>query len=140
MDAEYRQFVDTIAAAATLPAGPHPFAWLAGDWLWHGEPVHFEIAPYGVSRYGAPYLIYNAPAAMWLLAHTGPEAYGLLIGTVAANGAARFTGELTLAGEPVMLRQLWHPLRDGNVRIDTERKSGADWTRWERGSLERFTP
>lgn len=139
MDAEYRQFVDTIAAAASVPAGPHPFAWLAGDWLWHGEPIHFDLAPYGVSRYGVPYLIYNAPAGMWLLAHTGPEAYGLLIGTVPAPGDARFTGELTIAGEDVILRQNWRTIRTGKVQIDTERKSGAEWTLWERGLLESVT-
>lgn len=139
MDAEYRQFVDTIAAAATLPAGPHPFAWLAGDWVWHGEPFYFALAPYGVSRDGVPYLIYNAPAGMWILAHTRPEAYGMLIGTVPAPGDGRFTGELTIDGEPVILRQSWHTIREGKVQIDTERKSGVEWTLWERGLLERVT-
>ena len=139
MGDDYRQFVDSLAAAATVPGGPHPFAWLAGDWLWQGEPVHFELTPYGVSRFGVPYLIYNTPADMWCLVHTSPEAYGMLIGTVPSGGAARFTGELTLDGRPVLLRQSWQTIREGKVQVDTERRSGAAWELWNRGLLERVT-
>jgi hypothetical protein len=143
VNSEYRQFTVQIAAdaagAAALPQ-PHPFEWLAGDWRWHGEAVHMDLTPYGLSRDGEPFLIHNPTSSMWLLVFADPDAFGLLISLGYRAAEARFTGEISMNNAAVALRQTWRCLSDGEVEITTERQRQGRWQLWERARLERITP
>lgn len=121
---------------------PHPsvFSWLAGDWTWVGRPVRLEVTPYGVSLNADPFLIYNADAAMWVLVLADPDAFGILIGLGMRNGEARFTGDVTIEGKTVRLRQILRRNQEFAVEIENERHSDGRWQCWDRGLLERVMP
>lgn len=141
MKSVYRQFTDKIAADASRSVStlPHPsaFAWLIGEWIWLGDAVHFAGAPYGISLNADPFLIYNAEAQMWILALADPDAFGILLGLGKRNGEARFTGDVTIAGEAVRLRQTWRRRQEYTVEIENERYSEGHWLLWDRAILER---
>ena len=144
MKSDYRQFTDQIAADASRPASaippPSDFAWLAGDWIWHGRPVHFTITDYGLSLETDPFLIHNSASGMWILVLVDPDAFGILIGLGLRNGVARFTGEVTIDGQTVRLRQTWRRNREFAVEIENERQDDGQWRVWDRALLEPVTP
>jgi len=53
LNEEYRTFTEQLAADAASGSVAlrtvNPFAWLAGNWNWHGQPVAFAVTPYGLS-------------------------------------------------------------------------------------------
>jgi hypothetical protein len=140
----YRRFTDQIAADASRSASvyPHPsaFSWLAGEWTWSGQSVHFAGASYGVSRNADPFLIHNAETGMWILVLPDSDAFGILIGLGMRNGQARFTGDVTINGDAVRLRQTWRCITGYAVEIENERQSDGDWLRWDLAVLERVMP
>ena len=144
MHSVYREFTERIAADASRSVAsiPHPsvFNWLAGEWTWLGQPAHFANSPYGLSLNGNPFLIHNADAGMWILVLNDPDAFGILIGLGLRNGEARFTGDVSIAGQPVRLRQTWRLHHEIAVEIENERFSGNAWQFWDRALLERVTP
>jgi hypothetical protein len=139
----YRQFTDQVAADAARAAPSDPdsmaFAWLSGTWSWREANLEFAGAPYGLSCDGQPFLIYNAAAAMWLLVILDPGAFGILIGQAMRDGATRFSGEITIGGKPVQLRQFWTVRPDKAIEILSERKIDGRWNHWDRSLLRRVT-
>ena len=140
----YRKFADQIAddAARSASASSHSnaFDWLQGEWLWQEEPVRFETTPYGIARQtSVPYLIHNAPSGMWILALSEPTAFGMLVGLPPKNGEAQFSGDITIDGQSVRLRQTWRR-RENSVEIRNERLEAGQWKRWDLTLLERVTP
>lgn len=115
----------------------NPFAWLAGDWIWQGQPVTFALAPYGISHDREPFLIFNATVNMWVLALADPDSFGVLVGLPPKNARARFSGQVNISGESVELRQTWHLLDADNVDIENERHEGNLWVLWDRARLTR---
>ena len=144
MKSVYRQFTDQIAAdasrSASKPLHLSPFSWLTGEWIWLGQPVYFANTPYGLSLNADPFLIHNAEADMWVLALADPDAFGILLGLGMRNGEALFTGDVTIAGKAVRLRQTWRHRQEYTVEIENERYSDGQWQRWDRGILERVNP
>jgi hypothetical protein len=144
LNEEYRTFTEQLAADAArgsvLLRTVNPFAWLAGNWTWQGQPVTFAVAPYGISYGADPFLIFNATVRMWVLAVTDPDSFGILVGLPPKNNRARFSGLVNIAGEMVELRQTWHLLDADNVEIENERREGNVWTIWDRARLERAKP
>lgn len=145
MKSPYREFTDRIAAQAAAAAPPPAdFAWLAGRWRWGGKPIRIDATPYGLSvaRSGRPkpFLIYNAPAAMWLLVVSDPAAFGLLIGQSMRDGVARFTGDIHLNGEQIQLRETWRLNPDRSLDILYERRLDGTWEIWDRAVLEPAKP
>lgn len=143
MNAEYKEFTSRIAAEAARSEEstdlPCDFDWLSGAWIWYGKTGLFAAAPYGISRDAEPFLIYNAAANMWLLTLAGADAYGMLLGSGLIGRESRFTGEMTILGEPVRLRQTWRILDERTVEIETERMAGNLWQRWDRARLTRVS-
>lgn len=141
MKAAYRKFIDQIAADAARAgvAVPHPpaYSWLAGVWNWHGRCVRFAQAGYGISRDGDPFLIHNASTGMWVLVLSDPGAFGILIGLALRDGLVRFTGDVTIDGSPVRLRQSWRVVNDNEVEVCNERIVDSLWQLWDRGFLSR---
>lgn len=144
MNQEYRTFTEQLAADAARSSRVlhtlNPFAWLSGNWTWHGQTVTFAVAPYGISHESDPFLIYNATVRMWVLAVTDPDSFGILVGLPPKNGRARFSGLVNIAGDMVELRQTWYLLDADNVEIENERREGHVWTLWDRARLERVQP
>ena len=144
MKFDYRQFIDEIAEEASRPAAtlPHPsdFTWLTGDWSWHGQIVHFAVTAYGLSHSGEPFLIDHGESDTWILVLADPDAYGIFIGLGMRNGQARFTGDVTIADEPVRLRQTWRVHHERAIEIENERHSDGVWHLWDRALLEAVTP
>lgn len=144
MKSEYRQFTDQIAADASRSAGtippPSDFAWLAGDWIWHGQPVRIANTVFGLSFNNDPFLIHNAASGMWVLVLADPDAFGILIGFGLRDGEARFTGDVTIDDQPVRLRQTWRRVPVFGVEVLNERFSDGQWQPWDRALLERATP
>lgn len=142
MKSVYRQFTEQVAADAALSAAavpsPNPFTWLSGVWRWHGAEVRFTTAAYGIRIAEEPYLIHNAVSGMWLLVLADPDAYGLLIGGATRAAEYRFSGDVTIAGKSVRLRQSWHHIEADKVRITNERETSGQWLLWERALLERI--
>jgi hypothetical protein len=140
----YRKFIDQIAADAVRAgaAVPHPpvYTWLAGSWAWQGRPVRFAHTEYGISRDGNPFLIHNASTGMWVLVLADPGAFGILIGLTIRNAQVRFTGDVTIEGEPIRLRQTWRILNDNEVEIRNERMTDSLWQLWDCAILARVTP
>jgi hypothetical protein len=144
LNEEYRTFTEQLAADAASGSVAlrtvNPFAWLAGNWNWHGQPVAFAVTPYGISYGADPFLIFNATVCMWVLAVTDPDSFGILVGLPPKNNRARFSGLVNIAGEMVELRQTWYLLDADNVEIENERREGNVWTLWDRARLERAQP
>jgi hypothetical protein len=144
LKSDYRQFTDQLAADASGSASttPHPsdFAWLVGDWIWQGQPMRFAKTAYGLSCNGDPYLIHNVASSMWILVLADPDAFGILIGLGLRKGDARFTGDVTIDGQPVRLRQTWRRDREFAVEIRNERHHDGQWMLWDQSLLERVTP
>lgn len=141
MKSVYRKFTDQIAADAASSASsvppPPAFDWLAGSWTWSGRSYLYTITDYGISRDTEPLLIYNCAADMWILALAEPQAYGILIGRSMRNGEARFTGDITISGRRVRLRQTWRLIGGNTIEIENERMSGSTWVVMDRAVLER---
>ena len=144
MPSVYRQFTDRIAAEASRSASAFPvpsgFSWLACEWTWLGQPALFAKTLYGVSLNAQPFLIHHAEAGMWILVLADPGAFGILIGRGMETGEARFTGDVTIGGQPVRLRQTWRRDEESSVEIVNERFSDNRWQRWDRSRLVRLTP
>lgn len=144
MKSAYRKFIDQIAADAARAgtAVPHPpvYSWLDGAWAWQGRPVRFARTDYGISRDGHPFLIHNASTGMWVLVLSDPGAFGILIGLTIRNAQVRFTGDVTIDGQPVRLRQTWRVLNDYEIEISNEREIDSLWQLWDRAILKRITP
>ena len=144
MNEEYRLFTEQLAADAANGSralrASNPFAWLSGNWTWHGQPVTFAVAPYGISYGPDPFLIFNPTVRMWVLAVTDPDSFGILVGLPLKNGRARFSGLVNIAGEMVELRQSWYVLDADNVEIENERREDNVWTLWDRARLQRAKP
>jgi hypothetical protein len=142
LKSEYRKFTDQVAAdaanSALADSAANPFSWLAGDWLWHGEPRTFALAPYGVSLQPSnePFLIHNAASGLWLLVLADPAAFGILIGQAPNAGRARFSGHVSISEQPVELRQTWRRLDEDVVEIENERRDDGFWQLWDRSRLE----
>lgn len=144
MKSVYRKFTDRIAADASRPTGTLPrsseFAWLIGDWTWNGRPARFAAATYGISLKNEPFLIHNTEADMWVLVLADPGAFGILLGRGIRHGEARFSGDVTIAGKSVRLRQTWRFDREFTVEIENERYSDGVWKISEGELLERVMP
>jgi hypothetical protein len=123
------------SAAATDPL-PSDFAWLSGPWTWQGEPAVFSIEPYGIGIGGEPYLVFHGASGLWVLALAGPGAFGILIGSGMRGKRARFTGDVTVDGAPVRLRQTWRLGPDNAVEIENERQMNREWELWDRSLLK----
>lgn len=140
----YRRFTEQIAADAARVVTGHPrrdaFAWLNGDWIWCGKPVHFSPAGFGVARKpsGDPFLIHNTVADMWVLVLSDPAAFGVLIGLEMKNGTATFSGDVTVGGKSVRLRQIWRQTSDSTVEISNQRFDGRQWEVWSTDLLQRI--
>lgn len=96
-----------------------------------GEPVRFALASYGISIQTAkegpkPFLIYRSEAEMWVLVLSDPSAFGVLVGLPPNRGEVRFTGEISLNGQTVRLRQTWHLLDDA-VEIEEDLMENRRW-------------
>jgi hypothetical protein len=146
LKSEYRKFTDRVALnaahSASAAASAELFSWLLGDWLWHGVPVHFALAPYGLSLQPAnePFLIHNSASGFWLLVLSDPTAYGILIGTDPRAGQARFSGHVTIGRNSVELQQVWRRIGEEYIEIENHRRNGDHWQLWERSRLQRVTP
>ena len=77
---------------------------------------------------------------MWILVLADPDAFGILIGRGMESGEARFSGDVTIGGQPVRLRQTWRRDEEFAVEIVNERFSDKRWQRWDRSRLVRLTP
>ena len=102
--------------------------------------MRFTNAAFGIEIGGEPYLIYNAASGMWLLVLADPDAFGILIGGPTRLAEYRFSGDVTVAGEVVRLRQSWRCVNSTKVEINNERLTSGRWLMWERALLERITP
>ena len=127
MHSVYQEFTDQIAADASQAVAtiPHPpvFSWL-------GQPALFAKTLYGVGLNARPFLIHHEEADMWILVLADPDTFGILIGHGMLTGEARFTGDVTIGGQPVRLRQTWR--REAEF-------SDKRWQRWDRSGLVRLT-
>lgn len=102
--------------------------------------MRFATAAYGIRIADDPYLIHNAVSGMWLLVLADPDAYGLLIGGPSGTGEYRFSGDVTIAGDAVRLRQSWRHIAADKVKITNERLTSGQWLLWEHALLERIKP
>jgi hypothetical protein len=142
----YRKFTDRVALdaahAASAAASVELFSWLTGHWLWRGNPVHFALAPYGISLQpaGRPFLIHNAASGLWLLVLSDPAAFGILIGPEPRAGTARFSGHVTIGRKSVELHQIWRRIDEETIEVEDERRNGEHWQLWDRSRLQRVKP
>lgn len=74
---------------------------------------------------------------MWVLVLSDPGAFGILIGLTLRDGLVRFTGDVTIDGSPVRLRQSWRVVNDNEVEVCNERIVDSLWQLWDRGFLSR---
>ena len=77
---------------------------------------------------------------MWIVVLAEPDAFGILIWPAMRDGEPRFTGEATIAGESVRLRQTWLRRDEFSVEIVNERYTENRWRRWDSAFLKRHSP
>jgi len=122
-----------------MPA-PCEFAWLAGEWTSTEHAVSFSNTAYGVSVDGRPFLIHDADSGMWILVLGDPDAFGILIGLGLRAGIARFSGDVTIDGVPVRLRETLRRVQELAIEIRTEKQIDGNWQLMDQCVLERVKP
>jgi hypothetical protein len=160
----YERFAEKVAAdaeyaarAAQPSAERELFAFLEGEWEWELQipatavtprreargHIRFQRTGYGISamRPGGdpiPFLIYDPFSEMWILVMAEPTAYGILAGLGLRNGRVLFTGEMTLMGVTMRLRQTWIVESDSQIRLLSDEHIDGGWERVDEGSWRRL--